>query len=102
MKASRIEKIIEISTLNVRNELIRCLQISIPSEGIYFSSTENHFGLYDKHHSIIMFMKNETWKEFLRKFLLMSGDMSISDSIESLSLTNDKIILRTICETKTQ
>ena len=100
MKASRIEKIIEISALNVRNELMHCLQIIIPYDGIYFSFTESYFGLYDEHHSIILFMKTVSWKDRWRTVLLKSGEISGSDSIESLSLKSDKIILRTVCESK--
>lgn len=94
MRATKVNKTIEISIASIRAQLLNCMRIDIPSDGISFvRANDELIDMVDSFGQLIIGMTKTRWKQFILQF--PTEDLSGRDSIASIKFLLDRVIIKT-------
>lgn len=94
MRATKTNKTIEISIASIRAQLLNCMRIDIPSNGISFMRTNDELtNLVDSFGNVIIGMSKARWKQFILQF--SPEELNSRDSIQSIKFLSDRVVIKT-------
>jgi len=96
MRATKINKTIEISIASIRAQLLNCMRLDIPSDGISFDVKKEVIHLLDSLGDSIIGMPPNRWRQFILQF--PPEELSSKDSIQSIKFLSDRIVIKTTWE----
>ena len=97
MRATKVNKTIEVSIASIRAQLLNCMRLDIPSDGISFSGKkEKMIHMIDSLGDSIIGMPIDRWRQFILQFA--PEELGSKDSIQSIKFLSDRVVIKTTWE----